>query len=301
METSQRIADTVLLALAQAADLPAQGQGTMNNARDRRAALDVLRDARRRPGRVEPRRPGPSGVHVGMSNTLNTPIEALELELPLRIERYELLRGTGGDGRPAAATGSSARCARSRPARSRCSPSAVGTRRTASRAASPDTPGRNLVNGERCPPRDEWSSHRRCRHGRDPRRRRLGRRIGRVTWVGQPLPRREDLPLLTGRGRFVDDVQVANPLHVAFARSPWAHAEIRSVDLTDALAAPGVAAALAGSELPGLTDPFAAGITYELGYYAMAGRPGAVRGRGGGGDRRRVSLPRRGRRRARRR
>ena len=89
-------------------------------------------------------------------------------------------------------------------------------------------------------------------------------------WVGQPLPRREDLPLLTGRGRFVDDVQVANPLHVAFARSPWAHAEIRSVDLSAALASPGVAAALAGAELPGLTDPFAAGITHELGYYAMA-------------------------------
>jgi 2-furoyl-CoA dehydrogenase large subunit len=89
-------------------------------------------------------------------------------------------------------------------------------------------------------------------------------------WVGQPLLRREDLPLLTGRGRFVDDVQVANPLHVAFARSPWAHAEIRSVDLSDALALPGVATALAGSELPGLTDPFAAGITHELGYYAMA-------------------------------
>ena len=45
-------------------------------------------------------------------------------------------------------------------------------------------------------------------------------------WVGQPLPRREDLPLLTGRGTFVDDVQVPNPLHVAFARSPFAHADI---------------------------------------------------------------------------
>ena len=42
---------------------------------------------------------GPSGVHVGMSNTLNTPIEALELEYPLRVERYELLDGTGGEGR----------------------------------------------------------------------------------------------------------------------------------------------------------------------------------------------------------
>jgi N-methylhydantoinase B len=42
---------------------------------------------------------GPSGVHVAMSNTLNTPIEALELEFPLRVTRYQLRRGSGGDGR----------------------------------------------------------------------------------------------------------------------------------------------------------------------------------------------------------
>ena len=89
-------------------------------------------------------------------------------------------------------------------------------------------------------------------------------------WVGQPMLRREDLPLLTGRGMFVDDVQVRDPLHVAFARSPWAHAEIRSVDLSAAIAAPGVAAAIAGSELPALTEPFAAGITHRLAYYALA-------------------------------
>ncbi|MGE5273577.1 MAG: xanthine dehydrogenase family protein molybdopterin-binding subunit [Verrucomicrobiota bacterium] len=89
-------------------------------------------------------------------------------------------------------------------------------------------------------------------------------------WIGQPLPRREDLPLLTGRGQFVDDVQVANPLHVAFTRSPWAHAEVRSVDLGDALGVPGVAAAVSGRELPELTEPFAAGITHRLAYYAMA-------------------------------
>ena len=89
-------------------------------------------------------------------------------------------------------------------------------------------------------------------------------------WVGRSIPRREDLPLLTGRGQFVDDIPVANPLHVAFARSPWAHAEIHSVDVAEALAAPGVAAALSGSELPDLTEPFAAGITHRLAYYAMA-------------------------------
>jgi len=41
---------------------------------------------------------GPSAVHVAMSNTLNTPVEALELSYPLRVERYELRRGSGGAG-----------------------------------------------------------------------------------------------------------------------------------------------------------------------------------------------------------
>lgn len=89
-------------------------------------------------------------------------------------------------------------------------------------------------------------------------------------FIGQPVPRREDLPLLTGRGSFVDDLQFAAPLHVAFARSPWAHAEIRSVDLSAALAARGVVTGLAGIELPELSDPFAAGITHRLPYYALA-------------------------------
>jgi N-methylhydantoinase B len=42
---------------------------------------------------------GPSAVHVAMSNTLNTPVEALELEFPLRLTEYSLRRGSGGDGR----------------------------------------------------------------------------------------------------------------------------------------------------------------------------------------------------------
>jgi N-methylhydantoinase B len=41
---------------------------------------------------------GPSAVHVAMSNTLNTPVEALELEFPLRVVRYAIRRGSGGDG-----------------------------------------------------------------------------------------------------------------------------------------------------------------------------------------------------------
>ena len=54
------------------------------------------------------RRARASGVHVGMTNTLNTPIEALELEYPMRVERYELRYGTGGEGPRRAATAWSA-------------------------------------------------------------------------------------------------------------------------------------------------------------------------------------------------
>src|SRR5207249_11074358 len=43
--------------------------------------------------------PGPSGVHVGMSNTRNTPVEVLEMEYPLRVKSYALRRGSGGGGR----------------------------------------------------------------------------------------------------------------------------------------------------------------------------------------------------------
>lgn len=97
VETSQRIADTVLLALAEAADLPAQGQGTMNNLIIGGRGWTYYETIGGGQG-ASSKGPGPSAVHVGMSNTLNTPIEALELEFPLRVERYELLYGTGGKG-----------------------------------------------------------------------------------------------------------------------------------------------------------------------------------------------------------
>jgi N-methylhydantoinase B len=97
VETSQRIADTVLLALAQAVDLPAQGQGTMNNLVIGDAGWTYYETIGGGQG-ASAGGPGPSGVHVGMSNTLNTPIEALELEYPLRVERYELAYGSGGTG-----------------------------------------------------------------------------------------------------------------------------------------------------------------------------------------------------------
>ena len=97
-ETSQRIADTVLAALAQAVELPAQGQGTMNNLVLGGEGWTYYETIGGGQG-GGPRGPGDSGVHVGMSNALNTPVEALELELPLRVRRYELVPGSGGAGR----------------------------------------------------------------------------------------------------------------------------------------------------------------------------------------------------------
>jgi len=97
VETSQRIADVVLAALGQAVELPAAGQGTMNNLII--GGTDWTYYETIGGGQGASRAgPGPSGVHVGMSNTLNTPIESLELEFPLRLERYELRYGSGGDG-----------------------------------------------------------------------------------------------------------------------------------------------------------------------------------------------------------
>ncbi|HKE51351.1 MAG TPA: hydantoinase B/oxoprolinase family protein [Actinomycetes bacterium] len=97
VETSQRIADTVLGALAQVADLPAYGQGTMNNLVIGGDGWTYYETVAGGQG-ASSRGAGSSGVHVGMTNTLNTPIEALELEYPMRLERYELASGSGGTG-----------------------------------------------------------------------------------------------------------------------------------------------------------------------------------------------------------
>jgi N-methylhydantoinase B len=103
VETSQRIVDVLLGAFARAIPdrVPAASQGTMNN---------LLIGAGGEPsfsyyetlGGGEggtPTRAGMSGVHTGMTNTQNTPAEAVELDYPLRVWRYELRPGSGGAGR----------------------------------------------------------------------------------------------------------------------------------------------------------------------------------------------------------
>ncbi len=106
VETSQRVVDVVLGALAQALPdrIPAASQGTMNN-----VAVGGWDPERNRPfayyetigggAGAGPEGDGLSGVHTHMTNTLNTPVEALEYAYPIRVRRYALRRGSGGAGR----------------------------------------------------------------------------------------------------------------------------------------------------------------------------------------------------------
>jgi len=93
VETSSRVADLVLAAFGRAL-----GQGTMNNVTLGTDEFTYYETIGGGQGAC-PDADGPSGVHVAMSNTLNTPVEALELEFSLRVREYALRRGSGGDGR----------------------------------------------------------------------------------------------------------------------------------------------------------------------------------------------------------
>ena len=97
VETSSRIADVVVLALGEAVPMPAQGQGTMNNLTLGSEAFTYYETLGGGQGAC-PEADGPSAVHVAMSNTLNTPVEALEQEFPLRVRELSLRRGSGGTG-----------------------------------------------------------------------------------------------------------------------------------------------------------------------------------------------------------
>ena len=96
-ETSSRIVDVVFAAFGRAVPVPAQGQGTMNNVVLGNERFTYYETTGGGQGGC-PHAYGPSGVHVAMSNTLNTPVEALELSYPLRVERYALRPGSGGAG-----------------------------------------------------------------------------------------------------------------------------------------------------------------------------------------------------------
>ena len=106
VETSQRITDVLFAALAQAlpAQIPASSQGTMNN-----LLVGGHDQVREKPFvyyetigggmGARPEKDGISGIQTHMTNTLNTPIEAMEFAFPMRLKRYAIRRGTGGDGK----------------------------------------------------------------------------------------------------------------------------------------------------------------------------------------------------------
>lgn len=102
VETSQRVTDVTLEALADAIPdrVPAGGQGTMNNLiiGDRTGEFTYYETIGGGFG-ARPGKDGMDGVQVGMTNTLNTPIEAMEAEYPLRLEKYALRESSSGDGR----------------------------------------------------------------------------------------------------------------------------------------------------------------------------------------------------------
>jgi N-methylhydantoinase B len=104
VETSSRVADLVVSALAGALPVPAQGQGTMNNLTLAGEGFTYYETIGGGQGAC-PNADGPSAVHVTMSNTLNTPVEALETEFPLRVREHSLRRGSGGGGRHAGGDG----------------------------------------------------------------------------------------------------------------------------------------------------------------------------------------------------
>jgi carbon-monoxide dehydrogenase large subunit len=79
---------------------------------------------------------------------------------------------------------------------------------------------------------------------------------GAGSFVGAPIPRIEDPDLLRGRGTYVDNLQIEGVLHVAFVRSPLAHAEVRSIDVEAARAMPGVVDVRVAADLP--LAPFSA-------------------------------------------
>src|SRR6201986_4717859 len=79
--------------------------------------------------------------------------------------------------------------------------------------------------------------------------------IAAERYTGASIKRSEDPRILTGAGRYVDDIKLPGMLHAAFVRSPMAHALVLSVDVSAALALPGVVAALTGADLEAMTVP----------------------------------------------
>jgi N-methylhydantoinase B len=150
VETSSRIVDVVMRAFGEAIEVPAQGQGTMNNVTLGNDGFTYYETIGGGQGAC-PEADGPSGVHVAMSNTLSTPVEALELQYPLRVERYALRLGSGGAGHHRGGDG----VLRELRVLENCRLSIISERRghapQGERGGAAGTPGRNSLNGAPLP------------------------------------------------------------------------------------------------------------------------------------------------------
>jgi N-methylhydantoinase B len=147
VETSSRVADVILGAFGHAL-----GQGTMNNVVIGSEEVVYYETIGGGQGAC-PDADGPSGVHVAMSNTLNTPVEALELEFPLRVTEYSLRRETGGAGRHRGGDGVVRELEATAPLRFSL---LTERRRHAPPGGSggePGAPGRNLLDGRELEPK----------------------------------------------------------------------------------------------------------------------------------------------------
>jgi N-methylhydantoinase B len=150
VETSSRIADLVLTALGEASSAPAQGQGTMNNLTLAGEGWTYYETTGGGQGAC-PGADGPSAIHVAMSNTLNTPVEALESEYALRVVELGLRRGSGGAGRRRGGDGIIREVEALEPMTFTL---ITERRRHAPRGrdgGADGAPGRNLLNGEELP------------------------------------------------------------------------------------------------------------------------------------------------------
>ncbi|HXR31941.1 MAG TPA: hydantoinase B/oxoprolinase family protein [Solirubrobacterales bacterium] len=162
VEASSRIADLVIAALGGARPIPAQGQGTMNNLTLSGESFTYYETLGGGQGAC-PDADGPSAIHVAMSNTLNTPVEALESEFPLRVRELSLRRGSGGAGRYRGGDGIVREIEVLEPMRY----SLITERRRhpprGRNGGEDGAPGRNLVNDEVLPGKTEgqlWSGDR---------------------------------------------------------------------------------------------------------------------------------------------
>jgi N-methylhydantoinase B len=151
-ETSSRIVDVVFAAFGELIPVPAAGQGTMNNLAFGDDGFTYYETVGGGQGAC-PDAGGPSAVHVAMSNTLATPAEAIELEYPLRVERWELRLDSGGAGEHRGGDG----VIRELRVLEDCRLSVLAERRRyAPRGrcgGGEGAPGRTLVNGEEQPPK----------------------------------------------------------------------------------------------------------------------------------------------------